>query len=132
MSKQIIKSESFRKPYGSFSWGVKAGNFIFLTGLGGINVKGEIVGKNDAKLQTRQAFENIKTVLELAGAKVSNIIKTTTYLRNPSDWDKFNEVRTNFFKENSVVDNFPASTSLHGFPLREDVLVEIETVAYVE
>jgi 2-iminobutanoate/2-iminopropanoate deaminase len=98
----------------------------------GINVNGEIVGKDDVKMQAKQALENIKSALGSAGAKVNDIIKVTTFMKNLKEYGKFNEARAEFFKENSIEKDFPASTAVEANLVREDFLVEIEAVAFVE
>jgi len=132
MKKIIIKSEKLKQPGGPFSWGIKAGNFVFLSGMVGINVKGELIGKDDVKAQAKQTLENIKSALESVGGNVSNIIKLTTFVRNINDYSKFNEVRNEFFKENSISEDFPTSTAVQAILVRDDFLIEIEAVAYIE
>lgn len=132
MGKMIVKSEKLKTPAGPFSWGIKAGNFIFLSGMVGINAKEELVGKDDVKMQAKQTLENIKSALESVGGKVNNIIKITTFLKNLNDYAKFNEARGEFFKENSIDKDFPASTAVQANLVRDDLLIEIETIAYIE
>ena len=132
MGKTTIKSEKLKTPAGPFSWGIKAGNFIFLSGMIGIDAKGELIGKDDIKLQAKQTLENIKSALDSVGGKPNNIIKLTSFLKDLSDYGKFNEARMEFFKENSIAEDFPASTAVQANLVRNDFLVEIEAIAYIE
>jgi reactive intermediate/imine deaminase len=132
MAKMVIKSEKLKTPAAPFSWGIRAEKFIFVSGMVGINAKGEIVGKDDLKMQAKQALENIKSTLESAGGKVTDIIKLTTFIKDIKEYGKFNEARAEFFKENSIEKNFPASTAVEAKLVREDFLIEIEAVAYIE
>ena len=132
MGKMVVKSEKLKTPAGPFSWGIRAENFIFVSGMVGINAKGEIVGKDDLKMQAKQALENIKLVLESAGGNVTDIIKLTTFIKDINEYGKFNEARAEFFKENSIERDFPASTAVEAKLVREDFLVEVEAVAYIE
>ncbi|MDD1778229.1 MAG: RidA family protein [Candidatus Helarchaeota archaeon] len=132
MRKVIIKSEKLKTPTTPFSWGIKAGNFIFLSGMVGINADGNLVGKGDAKIQAKQCLENIKAAIEAAGGKVNQVIKINTFLKDLADYGKFNEARAEFFAENSIVGDFPASTAVQAKLVRDDFLIEIEAIAYLE
>ena len=130
--KEKLIPEKMKKPAGLFSWGIKAGNFVFISGIVGIDIAGKIVGKGDAKIQAKQAFVNIAAILETAGVEPKNIIKLVTYLRNISDYPKVGEARAEFFRENSITeDDFPASTAVEAKLINADFLVEIEAVAYI-
>lgn len=132
MGKEIIKSKKLKTPTSPFSWGIKAGNFIFLSGMVGIDADGTLVGKEDAKIQARQCLENIKAAIESAGGKVNQIIKINSYFKDLADYGKFNEARAEFFTENSIIRDFPASTAVQAKLVRDEFLIEIEAVAYLE
>src|SRR3989338_5662649 len=59
---------------------VKGRTFVFLSGQGAIDSKGNVVSPGDFKAQAKQAWENIITVLKAAGASLDNIVWTTTYV----------------------------------------------------
>jgi aminoacrylate peracid reductase len=132
MGKTTVKPKKLKTPAGPFSWGIKAGDFIFLSGMVGIDEKGELIGKGDIKLQAKQTLENIKSALDSIGGRPNHIIKLTSFLKDLSDYGKFNEARIEFFKENSITDDFPASTAVQAKLVRDDFLVEIEAIAYIE
>ena len=58
-----IVSDKVARPFGIFSQGMKAGNLIFVSGQVAKNAAGEVVGKDDIRIQTRQCIENLKYVL---------------------------------------------------------------------
>lgn len=63
---------------------VRAGNTIYMRGQIGQDLETrESVGIGDVRLQTRQAMENIKMLLEEAGSKLEHIVKTVVYLTDP-------------------------------------------------
>jgi 2-iminobutanoate/2-iminopropanoate deaminase len=109
---------------------VKAGDFLYLSGVTARGDDGKVVGIGDIKTQTRQIFANIKGVLALAGCELTDIIKLNTYLATPaSDLDaarQYFEVRLEVFGAHR-----PASTGVNvaGLMLPE-MLVEVEAVAY--
>jgi 2-iminobutanoate/2-iminopropanoate deaminase len=108
-----------------FSQAIQAGNTIYLAGQVALDPDGKVVGKGDMKAQTRQAWENIKAILEAAGASLNDVVKVTQFITDMSCFIDTQEVRKEYFK-----DYAPASTSVEvkslAFP---DLLIEIEVVA---
>ena len=128
MDKEVIHADRAAAPVGPYSLGVKTGNLLFVSGAVGWDTAGEVVGDGGVKAQTRQAFENIRAVLEAAGATLENVVKVTVYLTDPDDYPAMNEVRAEVFPKDP-----PASTA---FVVKRlippDVCVEIEAVAALD
>lgn len=57
-----------------------AGKTIYIGGQNAVNARGEIVGRGDLKAQTKQALENIRTILASEGATFENIVKLSIYM----------------------------------------------------
>lgn len=111
---------------GPYSQGVKAGNFIYVSGQLPINVKTkEFVSKDSVKEQTEQSIKNIKAILNKAGYELTNVIKTTVFLSDMSNFKDMNEIYAKYFKGNC-----PARAAFEVAKLPLDALVEIEAVAY--
>ena len=130
MAKTILKSPNLITPAGIMSHGVKvpAGNLVFTSGQVARNAQGEIVGKGDIKAQTRQALENVKSVLETAGATMEDIVKVTVFVTNVEHFSQIHEVRAEYFKT-----NYPASTLVEITALvHPDMLIEIEAIAVTQ
>ena len=126
MHKQIVVAENAPKAIGPYSVGVKIGDFVFTAGQLGINPEtGSIVNGGIAE-QTTQALENLRAVLEAGGSSLSNVIKTTVFLRDMNDFSKMNDVYAEFFTE-----NFPARSAVQVARLPLDAQVEIEAVAII-
>src|SRR5436309_964398 len=60
------------------SQAIRCGDFVFLAGVGPVDTDANLVGR-DLAAQARQVFENIRVVLDAAGARTSDIAKMTTY-----------------------------------------------------
>lgn len=88
-------------------------------------VSGNIV-ENDIKKQTERVMENIKGLLESENLNLSNIIKTTCYLSDMSNFAAFNEVYGSYFTENP-----PARSTVAVKSLPKDALVEVEITAVI-
>lgn len=128
MGKSLIKTERVMQPVGPYSLGVKVKNgaLIFLSGVSGHDKSGKIkVG--DFGAQCRQAYENLKVLLEAAGATMNDIVKFTNYLVNADDYPIMAEIRKEYIKEK---ESYPASTLIEvkGL-LYKEMLVEIEAIA---
>ncbi len=75
--------------------------------------------------QTRQSLCNVKAILEEAGLGMSDILKTTVFLKDMNDFAAMNEVYASFFEEGA----YPARSAVEVARLPKDALVEIEAVA---
>lgn len=76
--------------------------------------------------QTRQSLENLKAVLEAAGASMNTVIKTTCFLSDMTDFNEFNKVYESYFGSEMA----PARSCIQAGRLPKDALVEIEAIAY--
>ena len=107
----------------SLSRAVKAGNLIYLTGQ--IPMKdGKPMTDGSIEEQTRSCMEHIRETLRLAGRDLSDIVKTTVWLKERSDFAGFDATYGEYFEKDP-----PARTGLVGNFL-VDIKVEIECVAY--
>jgi enamine deaminase RidA (YjgF/YER057c/UK114 family) len=62
----------------------RLGNFVYLTGQTGFTLDGKLVGVGDPAAQARQACENIKTLMEMAGGTMADVVKMTVYITDRS------------------------------------------------
>jgi reactive intermediate/imine deaminase len=109
----------------SMSQGIRIGNAIYTSGQVALDSDGNVVGEGDMAAQARRALENVKSVLESAGASMADVVKVTVYVTDISRLAETHSVRSDFFP-----DPPPASTGVEvsalAFP---GLLVEIEAVA---
>ena len=97
---------------------------LFLSGQVALDPQtGEFVGA-DVRQQTERVFENIKGVLEAAGANFNHVVKTTVFLKDMNDFAAMNEVYARYFPAAP-----PARSTVQAARLPKDALVEIEVVA---
>ena len=102
------------------------GNMVFTSGqLGLVPETGEFV-EGGVEEQTRQAFENLKAILEEAGTGLDKVIKTTVFLKDMNDFAKVNAVYASFFEG-----DFPSRSAVQVAKLPKDGMVEIEAIAYL-
>ena len=103
---------------------------LFISGTASVNEDGESIHPGDLKAQTRRTLENIQGLLESEGGDWHDMVRTTCYLADFRNYDDFNEVRNQFFKEEGL-DPFPASTCIEARICRTELMVEIEAIAMI-
>lgn len=131
MPKRAITTPAVFEPPGggnySPAFDCTGGRTIYVAGMTARDEKGELVGEGDAKAQTRQVLENMKAVLEAAGASMSDVVKITVFIKNLADSNAIREVRMQYFSK-----PYPASTLVQITSLADPrFLVEIEAIAVV-
>jgi 2-iminobutanoate/2-iminopropanoate deaminase len=127
MAKHVIRTASAGPPLGAYSQGIRAGDFIFVSGCGPIdattgNVRGETVEQ-----QTNVVLDNITAILEAGGASLADVVKATVHLADETEFPSFNEVYAKRMPEPR-----PVRTTV-GSGLRQvpGMLVEVDVIAYV-
>lgn len=125
--RKVVATSAAPAAIGPYSQGNIFGNLVFTSGQVPLDpATGEIVG-NTIEEQTEQVFKNIKAVLEEAGSSLDKVLKTTVFIKDMNDFAKMNGVYAKFFTEGS----FPSRSAVEVARLPKDVLVEIETIAYL-
>lgn len=122
MSKTTISTEKAPGAIGPYSQAVEAGGFIFTSGQLGIDPATGEFGAT-VEEQTRLSLENVKAILEAAGASLNQVVKTTVFLKDMNDFVRVNEVYSSFFEK-----PYPARSAVEVARLPKDALVEIETI----
>lgn len=105
---------------------VRYGEWLFISGQIPIDKDGNIVGKNDVKLQTIQVYEIIQGMLNELGYSLENIVKLTTFYVNSDDFPIIAEVRKSYFNKGHLASSsaFCVSALAHS-----EALVEVEAIA---
>src|SRR5689334_8061951 len=99
MPKQCFNPPELPQAIGPYSWATRHGNLVFLAGTAGIGGDGELVGAGDIRKQTEVTIENLKSAVTAAGGTLDDIVKTTVYLGDVSDYAGMNEVYRHYFPE---------------------------------
>ncbi|MGE5142122.1 MAG: RidA family protein [Acidobacteriota bacterium] len=109
-----------------FSSATRVGNLLFLAGQIGNTPGTRQLADTGVAGQTRQAFENIKTVLAAAGSSLERVVKCTVFLTNIADYQTMNTVYATYFPKDP-----PARSTVAGSGLALGARVEIECIATV-
>ena len=102
---------------------IRAGDFVFVSGQVPVDTDGAVVSGGIGP-ETDQVITNITKVLALADCTLSDIVKTTVWLRNRDDFAAFNGAYAKYFSSS------PPTRSTAESRLMIDISVEIEAVAY--
>jgi 2-iminobutanoate/2-iminopropanoate deaminase len=109
---------------GAYSQGLRAGNFVFVSGQGPLDpATGKVVGDNIEE-QTARVLENIKAILAAGGASMADVVKVSAHLSDMTLFQRYNNVYETYFP-----DPKPTRTTV-GSQL-PGILVEIDAIAYV-
>jgi len=127
MTKQILSSPNAPAAVGPYSHGISAsGNIICISGQLPIDPATGQFAQGGIRAQTRQSLTNLRAILSEAGADLSNVIKTTVFLKSMDDFSAMNEEYASFFCSAP-----PARSAFEVARLPMDALVEIEAIAVV-
>ena len=121
-------------PRGRFPHAKRAGDFIFVSGtssrrpddtFAGVDIVDGVTVR-DITAQTRAVIENIRDILEAAGAGLDDLVQVTSYLVDMADFDAYNAVYAEYFTETGPTRTTVAVRELP----HPDLLIEIQAVAY--
>lgn len=121
--KKIISTPKAPAAIGPYSQAIEVNGLLFTSGVIPIVPStGELV-EGDIEAQAEQAIGNLAALIEAAGAKIENTIKTTVFIKNMDDFTIVNEIYAKYFTT-----DFPARSCVEVARLPKDVLIEIEAI----
>ncbi|HVG18840.1 MAG TPA: Rid family detoxifying hydrolase [Blastocatellia bacterium] len=121
-SRRKISTEGAPKPVGPYSQAIVVGNTVYVAGQGPFD-PGTGKMAEGFEEQAVRTFENIKAIVESAGATLKDVVKVNVYLADLGNFAKMNEVYMRYFK-----DPYPARATV-GTQLLGGMAIEIECVA---
>jgi 2-iminobutanoate/2-iminopropanoate deaminase len=123
--KKTIKTDKAPEAIGPYSQAVKCKSGLIFTAMqiGLDPTTGELKG-NDIESQTRQAFDNLKNILEAAGSGFENVVKSTLYIKDLDNFARVNDLYSKYFSA-----DFPARAAVEVSNLPKGALIGIELVA---
>jgi len=124
--KKIISTDRAPKAIGPYSQAVVVNGLAFLSGQIPLDPETNQLIQGDVVAQTVRVLENMKIVLEACGSSLAQVVKTTVFVKDLSEFATINETYAKYFPENP-----PARSTVEAARLPRDVRVEIECVAIV-
>ena len=120
----VICTKNAPAAVGPYSQAIDCGDFVFLSGQIPLVPETGLVAKGGLEAQAHQMFANIKAVLAQAGISLSNVVKTTVFMTDLSQFAAFNAIYAEYFKA-----PYPARSCVEVSALPKGVLVECELIA---
>ncbi|KAA3624460.1 MAG: RidA family protein [Flavobacterium sp.] len=120
---EFLAAQSTTDPRQAFSKIVKVGEMYFLSGQIGKDPTTNQLVPGGIEAETRQAIENIKTVLAEYGVLIDNVVKVTVILDDIEDFAAFNSIFMEYFPQK------PARTTFAAESLAKGAKIEIEVIA---
>lgn len=122
--RELVTAAGAPNPIGPYSPAIKVGNLLFLSGSIPLDpVSGALVSGGITE-QTTRVLENIKGLLEAAGATFHNVARTTVFMLDLGEFGEMNEVYSKYFSA-----PYPARSTVQVVKLPRDVRVEIDVIA---
>ena len=124
--KKCIQTNAAPAAIGPYSQGVKAGQYLYVSGQLPVDPSTGLFPEGGIQAQTTQSIKNILSVLKAAGADLTNVVKTTMFLTDMNDFAAVNEAYAAFFKEYP-----PARSAVQVAALPKGAAIAIEAIAYL-
>jgi len=124
MQKSIVESDAAPQAIGPYSPAVWAGDLLFVSGQTPIDPATGAVVAGSAADQLKQSLANVRAILKAAGLDLENVVKTTVFVKDLSEFPAINAAYANFFSP-----PYPARSCVEVARLPKDVQVEVEVVA---
>ena len=122
--RELVTAAGAPKAIGPYSPALKVGNLLFLSGSIPLDpVSGQLVSGGIVE-QTTQVMENIKSLLDAAGASFNNVARTTVFMTDLGEFAQMNETYAKYFTA-----PYPARSTVQVVKLPKDVRVEIDVIA---
>lgn len=125
MTKTIIKPAGAAPAAGPYNHAVRVGDLLFCAGQIPVDpVSGQLVA-SDVRAQTERVLQNVNIILKDQGLTFDNVVKTTVFMTNLTDFATMNEVYATHFKKDP-----PARSTVQVAALPRGANVEIEVIAH--
>jgi 2-iminobutanoate/2-iminopropanoate deaminase len=123
--KTVIKPAQSAPAVGPYNHAVRIGDLLFCAGQIPLDPATGSLVTGDIKVQTQRVLENVKTILQDQRLSFANVVKTTVFLTNLTDFAGMNEVYARYFTS-----DFPARSTVQVAALPKGAIVEIEVIAH--
>ena len=125
MEKKIIATSKAPAAIGPYSQAIRIGEFLYTSGQISLDPESMKMITGDIEVETEKVLKNIEAILKEDGRNLNNIIKTTVYLTDLSEFARMNQVYEKFF-----TDTKPARACVQVAALPKGAKVEIDVVAH--
>ena len=121
--KKVISTDKAPAAIGPYSQAIEVNGMVYTSGIIPVDPATGAIPEGSVA-QAEQAFANMKNLLEAAGTDMSNVVKTTVFIKEMNDFAAINEVYAKYFSE-----PYPSRSCVEVARLPKDVMLEIEAIA---
>ena len=123
--RQAVHTDQAPEAIGPYSQAVRAGSLLFISGQIPLNpVSGQVID-GDAAQQTHRVMQSIGAILRAAGAGYDQVVRTTIFLVDLTDFTQVNEAYGSYFDHPA-----PTRATVQVAALPKGVRVEIDAIAH--
>ena len=119
---KVICTDKAPGAIGPYSQAIEVNNMVYTSGVIPVDPATGVIPEG-VEAQSNQALSNLKNLIEASGADISQVVKTTVFIKEMNDFTKINEIYATYFTE-----PFPARSCVEVARLPKDVLLEIEAI----
>ena len=123
--KKIVATPKAPAAIGPYSQAIRIGDFLYTSGQISLDPETMKMITGDIEMETEKVLKNIESILKADGLDLNNIIKTTVYLTDLSEFTRMNQVYEKFFSETK-----PARACVQVAALPKGAKVEIDAIAH--
>lgn len=119
-----VRTDRAPQPTAPYSQAIVAGDFLFVSGQGPMNLATGQFECGDVRRETQLTMENLRAILEAAGSSLDKVVRCSVYLKDMGDFPAMNEVYATYFAPPA-----PARTTIQAGALPMGISVEIDCIA---
>ena len=119
---KVISTDKAPGAIGPYSQAIEVNGMVFTSGVIPVDPATGVIPEG-VEAQATQAFTNLTNLVEASGAAMSQVVKTTVFIKEMYDFGKINEIYAKFFKE-----PYPSRSCVEVARLPKDVLLEVEAI----
>lgn len=119
---KVISTDKAPGAIGPYSQAIEVNGMVFTSGVIPVDPATGVIPEG-VEAQATQAFTNLTNLVEASGTAMSQVVKTTVFIKEMNDFGKINEIYAKFFKE-----PYPSRSCVEVARLPKDVLLEVEAI----
>lgn len=119
---KVISTDKAPGAIGPYSQAIEVNGMVFTSGVIPVDPATGVIPEG-VEAQATQAFTNLTNLVEASGAAMSQVVKTTVFIKEMNDFGRINEIYAKFFKE-----PYPSRSCVEVARLPKDVLLEVEAI----
>jgi 2-iminobutanoate/2-iminopropanoate deaminase len=124
--REVVRTDRAPDGIGPFSQAIRANGFLFVSGQIPMDPRTRELSPGDLVEQAELVMRNLQAVLEAGGSSLERVVKVGVFLKDMSQFARFNEVYVRFFPSEA-----PARTTVEAARLPKEILVEVDAIALV-